>query len=640
MLNAIVLSLLWLQAQPAATPSQRPTAMIVGRVVDAGTGRPVAGAVVSITGATFRSGAPPRLMTDSQGRFLYRNLAAGSYSLSVSKGGYVTGSYGQRRPEGGSQQVELADGERATDVTIPLWKYGTIAGTIVDEAGQPMVGVQVRALQKRIVAGRQTVRPLGVSLASDDRGIYRIVNLLPGEYVVNVSGSGTNVPTAVADAYQQAVRSSDVSVRDLSSAVSSLGLGAVMSSGPYASREGDTLVNLPAGLSLPNADGMPRAVYPATYHPGTASAAQATTVRLRSGEERTGIDIQMRPVPAVNVSGTVIRPDGPAANIAVKLEAADSSRATPLQREGYGTVTDGAGRFTILNVPAGDYTLRVTRIPSVAITGTTTTVIESGGTTVMSSVSTGDGPAAPLPTDPTWWGAMPLQVGRRDISDLQVALQEGIRFTGRLEFDGTAERPDADRLRRMVVNITPSDESFISGNRQAQVDADGTFKTLGLPGGSYVLRVTSPVPGWTLESAIYQGRDIADIPVVASAGDIAGIVVTFTDRPASIDGSVRGSAGPDPDATVLIFPAEPALWAGPANQRRMRQVRAGKNGAYSIKNLPPGGYYVIAVPDEQSGDWMEPRVLESLARDATLVDVDKGSTKTQDLRTVRRAGDR
>jgi hypothetical protein len=152
--------------------------------------------------------------------------------------------------------------------------------------------------------------------------------------------------------------------------------------------------------------------------------------------------------------------------------------------------------------------------------------------------------------------------------------------------------------------------------------------------------MVSPLPGWTVESAMYQGRDIADVPIDVSGGDIAGIVVTLTDRPAEIVGTVRNATGADVDASVLVFPTEPALWTGTLNPRRMRSVRASKTGSYSVKGLPPGSYYVIAVPDEEASDWTDPRSLENLSRAATLVDVDKGSNKTQDLRTVRRGRER
>src|SRR5687767_9467189 len=190
-------ALLLVQTPQPTTPPPPATAVIVGRVVDAATNTPVAGATVDIWGPTLTRGVAPRLMTDSLGRFLYRNLPPGEYSLQATKAGYMDGMPGRRRFDGPPRPVELTAGERLTDLTIPMWRYGSIAGTIVDEAGEPAVGVQVRGLRKVIAGGRTVWRPQGVTFGSDDRGIYRIGNLPPGEYVVMIVPQNHSTPESV-----------------------------------------------------------------------------------------------------------------------------------------------------------------------------------------------------------------------------------------------------------------------------------------------------------------------------------------------------------------------------------------------------------------------------------------------------------
>ena len=84
------------------------TGLILGRVVDASTGRPVSGAVVALTGGPQRVQAPaipgqppqspapqPQLLTDSEGRFAFRFLARGNYQVSASKPGFSPGAFGR-----------------------------------------------------------------------------------------------------------------------------------------------------------------------------------------------------------------------------------------------------------------------------------------------------------------------------------------------------------------------------------------------------------------------------------------------------------------------------------------------------------------------------------------------------------------
>lgn len=635
MLHAAVLVLLWIQGQPATPADGRATAMIVGRVIDAASGAPVPGVTVSLVG---RIGGvePPKLMTDPQGRFIYRNLPAGSYELMTTKPGYINGAHGRRRHDGPSRPVQLSQGERATDVTILIWRPGTITGAIVDEAGEPMVGVTVRAFRRTLVNGRPVLESNGLSQGTDDRGVYRLANLQPGDYVVAVPAAGGSAPTSLVEALRAGGSTNDPARRELNSTVSATGVSSA--SGANVTRVGGRVVVLPRGLAPPTGDGLPSVIYPTTYYPSATTAREATMITVSSGEEKAGIDIPMRPVPAVKVSGVVVRPDGPAAHFAVELEAPEhpvssfaSSNIAPV------TATDARGAFLFPAVPAGNYTLRVTRMPaSPAERSSSLTTVVQGGNTMVSTVvgSSAFTTTTPLPTDPTWWAVLPLQVGRRDITDLQVPLQEGVRFSGHMEFDGTQPRPDEERVRRTSIMVMPADGSTMSGNRGAYVEADGRFKTIGVPGGRYMLRVNDQFAGWIFKSAMYQGRDISGGPIDVSSGDLQGIVLTFTDRPASLVGTVRGASGPDADASVILFATDPALWNASAGPRRPRIVRVTRSGAFTFTDLPPGTYQLLAIPDEIASDWNDPRFLEAYVRDATRVDLDAGGKKTQDLRTV------
>src|SRR5262245_50588000 len=94
---AAVLSIaIALGSQTAQPQSPPPTGLIVGRVVDAASGRPVGGVVVSLNSGAGPvvpgpRGGPgqPRAMTNANGQFVFRKLAKGSYSLSAARPGYV-----------------------------------------------------------------------------------------------------------------------------------------------------------------------------------------------------------------------------------------------------------------------------------------------------------------------------------------------------------------------------------------------------------------------------------------------------------------------------------------------------------------------------------------------------------------------
>ena len=144
-------------ATDGAPPGPR-TGLIVGQVVDGTTGAPVPEAIVRLTMPKYLENLPTtpkgRVMADSEGRYFFSELPAGEYYIGAEKDGYGGGAYGQRRAVGQEPALPLGEGERRTDAKLTLWKYAVIAGTVVDEAGEPVVGVSVQALVKDFLGGR------------------------------------------------------------------------------------------------------------------------------------------------------------------------------------------------------------------------------------------------------------------------------------------------------------------------------------------------------------------------------------------------------------------------------------------------------------------------------------------------------
>jgi carboxypeptidase family protein len=577
----------------------RGTGLIVGRVVDAASGKPVRGVVVTIGGAGLSRNAVPPILTGSDGYFLFRDLPRGGFSITAEKRGYAPGSYGRRRPNGQAQTLTLADGERVTDAVVRIWKMGTIAGAVVDESGEPLVGITVRALRRTFQTGRRDFLNVR-TVPTNDLGVYRLWDLPPGEYVVGIVRASVSVPQELAE--QLRTRHTDWANNTAAAAISD---GAVTL--------GDTLYSVGRGQPIPpppQNDAM--FVYPTTFYPASPTMSEAITVSLAPGEERTAVDLQLRPVPTVRVSGTVVGPDGPASSMLVRLLPEDGARG--LDQDVPTAATGSNGAFVFAAVPAGHYVLSAATVP-----------------------------AAPSPRSTTpdtgYWAEVPVAVDRDDIDDVTVAMQPGIRVTGRIEFEGTAPRPPPERLRQVPIAVAPADRdpAIRVPAPAARVGSDGSFTTFGFAPGRYLLRVVASPEGWMFKGAMHGGRDVSENPLELRSGEVSGVVLLFTDRWTGLSGVVRTPDGAaDADAAVLVFPTDTQAWTnyGP-NPRRLRSARSAKTGEFSIPSLPPGDYYAIAVPDEQTADWTEMSYLQALARAASRVTIPDGQHKTVDLRTQR-----
>jgi protocatechuate 3,4-dioxygenase beta subunit len=140
----------------SSKPLEAGTGLILGRVVEAGTTTPVpdamvtlAGGALGVSGQRFTNGvaAGQRVtVTDSNGRFLFRDLPVGNYQITAAAQGFSPAGYQQAKPNQVRRSldlprpVELGPSEKRGDVVINLWRHAGITGTVIDEAGEPVVG--------------------------------------------------------------------------------------------------------------------------------------------------------------------------------------------------------------------------------------------------------------------------------------------------------------------------------------------------------------------------------------------------------------------------------------------------------------------------------------------------------------------
>jgi hypothetical protein len=584
--------------------------LIVGQVVEAGSNRPIPEAIVSLTGtgpAIDPRDRGRRVMADPEGRFFFGDLSPGQYEIRAVKGGYPQNYYGSGVPFSGAPpaSIPLAEGERRGDVTIVLWKYATLSGTVVDEAGEPVVGVDVRALRRSFGGGQLKFILINTTISSartDDRGAFRIATIRPGDYVVAVASSQTTMPLAV---FEETARQGRVRDEVMSAIPEFQILG-------YSQNQqiGDVVLMTRSGIAWPPAPGDSGrlGVYPTTFHPSTTSAADATVLSLGPGEERSGVTIQVRPVPAARVSGKLIGPNGPVALTAVRLSPAGQIADVAL--DPVTGLSDQTGAFTLLGVPPGQYVLRV-----------------------MTPRITGAPIPPSTPEKPILWASDPVTVAESDVSGLTVQLRHTFRVAGRVEFRGSKPAPSGQELREYVNAIWVSAVAAWGG-AMAAVDAKGLFET-GVAGGSYLF-TAEDFDDWYLDAVMFEGRDISDVPVEIK-GDVAGIVVQYASDVSQIAGTVRNAQGaPESSAFAVVFPADRQRWTSPASPfpRRTRSTAVSSSGTFAFMSLPPGDYLVAAIPERLLDTWQDPKVLESLSRSATRISLAESEKRSVDLKVA------
>jgi hypothetical protein len=282
------------------------------------------------------------------------------------------------------------------------------------------------------------------------------------------------------------------------------------------------------------------------------------------------------------------------------------------------------GRFRIPAVGPGDYTVAARATPAGAV-----------------YTGRGGGPAL--------WAEMKLSVSGGDVSDLPLDLKPGPALTGRVTFAEGTLKPPADLTQLRVSLVTPASltrrgltmSSEFNPAPPIPLNADGTFEIGGIPPGEFLFQVTGPgvgPAGWwarSMKLLMSVESDLLDRLIQVRPGSPSmNVVVAMSDRHAELSGSLRTSSGqPEADVFVIAFSSDRTMWGQGA--RRVRVVRPGADGRFSIPGLPPGDYLLGVVTDVDPEDVQNPALLDQLVPTSVKVTLGEGEKKVQDLQLGR-----
>ncbi len=168
---------------------------------------------------------------------------------------------------------------------------------------------------------------------------------------------------------------------------------------------------------------------------------------------------------------------------------------------------------------------------------------------------------------------------------------------------------------------------------------DGAFRSPGDPPGRYIVNASAP-PGWFWQTTSIDGKPVPDEMIELGSAEISGLVLTFGQTTNRVSGRVSdGNGAPDPQAAVIVFPADSTAWRdGIFTSRRARKVHSTSTGSYDIATLAPGDYYLAAVSTRVALNWQDPAFLARLIAGATRVTLGAEDEKTFPLRTTTLVG--
>jgi hypothetical protein len=291
------------RGRPGEKPPDQGTAIIKGTIVAAESGAPLRRVSVRITSAETRwSGVTS---TAADGRFEIKEIPAGRYTVSATKGSYVTLAYGQRRPGEPGTPIEVADGQTVEKVNFSMVKGGVMTGVLMDDTGEPMTAITVSVMRYQFAQGSRRLAPVGAaSSRTDDTGTFRIYGLSPGEYYLNAQGG--------------------------------VGVGNIVVS--------------TAGFNNEES-------FASTYYPGTPNIAEAQRLSVKVGQVLSGLNFVITPTRMASVRGRVLNSRGEPGRGMVMMVPDQAMMFSYSTGPGNNIGSDGS--FLLPNIAPGRYNINV-----------------------------------------------------------------------------------------------------------------------------------------------------------------------------------------------------------------------------------------------------------------------------------------
>ena len=540
---------------------------IHGRVVYEDTDRPVGRTRVMLRSAN--SYGPEQLTgtTNARGEFRIGGVPAGQYFIGTDSSGFVsTDSFVNLDDSRETRfyvdemreyfaQVEV-DGKTDKQVLVHARRGGIITGTVRYKTGEPAVDHPVTVLRRR--GNRYSmfwtnVSTMQAALITDDRGMFRIMGLPTGEYIV--------------------------------------GATPMIEHGELVKIESLEANMIGSMLAM-------------TFHPSTVLATQATSIRVRAGEERAGVDITIAEEERHKLSGVVRGRDDhrPVADAFVRIARKETNEIVsrlvfwPYSEGMPGVKTDALGRWRLTQVPDGTYIIFV-QPPS-------------------------DYNA--LPPEAERYGAkqQEVEVSGGDLSNVVIEVGDDATVSGTVV-------AESGPLPRIYLGLER--EGMNQGVVASGVVERGKFTIRNVPAGKmyFFVNLEEDTDQFYIKSITWKGQNLLrELFEVGVETKIEGVEIVLSRSVARFDIRLRNARGePVRDVSLTLVPSDPARWTRPETQLF---GNTDVNGKCTITGAP-GEYLVFILPPGVQSSTLQKNEIEKRAAEVQRVSLKPGERRTFDL---------
>ena len=463
----------------------------------------------------------------------------------------------------------VVDGSTDVEVIVHARRGGAISGKVTYQDGEPATNAEISVIRRvgntamRVLTGLNTASFL--SLHTDDRGMYRIPALPPGEYLVSAAENNTAPETTTKDrgggGFDEFFKSDALS---------------------------------------------------ASYYGNTTKAQDATIVKVEVGSETGDIDINLADTAPHTISGSVISRLDHQGLPRSTLTIRSKDQASWFSQGSQQFQTDSQGTWILGGVPDGTYSITIS--PPYEATNSYTVQRTGDRYTPVPRAS-----KRRLMTR-----EVEVTVGGSDVAGLVFELSEGASIQGTVTLPGDQEISyvlvqwiyEDDQSADRANSAGAYDQTFVieglrPGKGYLRASITGTTREEGTH--YYVKSISLAGKDLTRSPLmIAEGQVIRDVRIVI-AGDVARAKVQLLDA----------EGAPLPARIVSIVSADSTQWLSFADSV---QKTTDTQGIVSFTGAP--GEYLVIVPGQEDSWPPSSESLRARAQTAPRIKLSPGDNKT------------
>lgn len=302
-----------------------------------------------------------------------------------------------------------------------------------------------------------------------------------------------------------------------------------------------------------------------TYYPSADNADAARPIDVSQNGAQ-NIDISMRRVATFALRGRVTDAEtgAPLSGAGVVIVAVNGRG---IRASGYSRRAGADGAFEFTGVPPASYLLEA-------------------------------GPAVAPPGASRRIGSAEAIVVGADVPDVSIRVGNGITVRGTVQLDGGGGLPPSffTIARSVLLEEGPLRAAL---RLRGRVGNDGAFTVDAVRPGRFQVSFTELPQDLYVKSMRFGDVDLLRMPLDLTSGRGGSITIILSNKPASLDGFVRDpNGGPVNGVAVALWPKDVR---GGDPTGGIRRVVTDQNSSFRFTALPPGEYFVAALPGVEQG---------------------------------------